>query len=162
MTLTDYIGTLTITQGAGAGSRIRLLPWQRRFLRGAFAVEGDAALSIARGNGKSTIVAAIACAVVDGPLRQRRAEVVCVASSFSQGKIIFEHVIAFLETVGHDLTDRRLWRVRTRRTSQRSSTRRQGRGCGALGAIRSGRDRLAAGEAAEAVRLALRGGGMRD
>ena len=111
MTLLDYIGTLTITQGAGAGSRIRLLPWQRRFLRGAFKVEGDAALSVARGNGKSTLVAAVACAVVDGPLRQPRAEVVCVASSFAQGRIIFEHVLAFLERAGHDLTDRRLWRV---------------------------------------------------
>ena len=111
MTLTDYIEGLTITQGAGAGSLIRLLPWQRRFLRGAFAVEGDAALSVARGNGKSTIVAAIACAVVDGPLRQPRAEVVCVASSFSQGRIIFEHCLAFLDSVGHDLSDRKLWRV---------------------------------------------------
>ena len=111
MTLTDYISTLKITQGAGSGSLIRLLPWQRRFLRGAFAVEGVAALSIARGNGKSTLVAAIACAVVDGPLRQSRAEVVCVASSFAQGRIIYEHVLAFLDSVGHDLTDRRLWRV---------------------------------------------------
>ena len=82
MTLLDYIGTLTITQSAGTGSRIRLLPWQRRFLRGTFMVERDAALSIARGNGKSTIAAAVACAVVDGPLRQPRAEVVCVPSSF--------------------------------------------------------------------------------
>ena len=111
MTLTDYIAALTITQGAGAGSLIRLLPWQRRFLRGAFAVEGDAALSVARGNGKSTIVAAIACAVVDGPLRQSRAEVVCVASSFSQGKIIYEHVLSFLEALGRDLSNRKQWRV---------------------------------------------------
>ena len=111
MTLLDYIGTLTITQGAGAGSLIRLLPWQRRFLRGAFRVEGDAALSVARGNGKSTLVAAIACAVVDGPLRQPRAEVVCVASSFAQGRIIYEHVLAFLESAGHDLTARKVWRV---------------------------------------------------
>ncbi|MCY4468373.1 MAG: terminase large subunit [Thiotrichales bacterium] len=111
MTLTDYISGLTVTQGAGAGERIRVLPWQRRFLRGAFTVEGDAALSIARGNGKSTLVAAIACAVVDGPLRQPRAEVVCVASSFAQGRIIFEHVRAFLEATGRDLGDRSTWRV---------------------------------------------------
>ena len=39
MILLDYIGTLTITLSAGTGSRMRLLPWQRRFLRGAFAVE---------------------------------------------------------------------------------------------------------------------------
>ena len=111
MTLTEYISTLTITQGAGAGSLIRLLPWQRRFLRGAFAVDGDASLSISRGNGKSTLVAAIACAAVDGPLRQPRAEVVVVASSFAQGRIVFEHVIAFLHALGHDLSDRTLWRV---------------------------------------------------
>jgi len=111
VTLADYIAGLTITQGAGAGKPIRLLPWQRRFLRGAFAVDGDASLSIARGAGKSTIVASIACAVVDGPLRQSRAEVVCVASSFAQGRIIFEHVRAFLEAAGHDLSDRRAWRV---------------------------------------------------
>ena len=111
MSLTDYVGSLTITQGAGAGARIRLLPWQRRFLRGAFAVEGDAALSIARGCGKSTIVAAVACAVVDGPLRQPRAEVVAVASSFAQGRIIFEHCKAFLEALGRNLGDRSTWRV---------------------------------------------------
>ena len=109
--LAGYIAGLTVTQGAGAGERFRVLPWQRRFLRGAFAVEGDAALSIARGNGKSTLVSAIACAVVDGPLRQSRAEVVCVASSFAQGRIIFEHVRAFLEAAGRDLGDRKTWRV---------------------------------------------------
>lgn len=111
MTLAEYIGSLTITQGAGVGERFRVLPWQARFLKRAFAVEGDAALSISRGNGKSTLVAAIAAAVVDGPLRQPRAEVVCVASSFSQGKIIYEHVRAFLEAAGRDLSDRRTWRV---------------------------------------------------
>ena len=36
---------------------------------------------------------------------------VCVASSFAQGRIIFEHVIAFLDALGHDLSDRRTWRV---------------------------------------------------
>ena len=111
MTLTEYIATLTITQGAGAGAPIRLLSWQKRFLRGAFAVDGDAALSISCGNGKSTLVAAIACGVIDGPLRQSRAEVVCVASSFAQGRIIFEHVIAFLDALGHNLSDRKQWRV---------------------------------------------------
>ena len=111
MTLADYIGSLTITQGAGTGEPFRLLPWQRRFIRGAFAVEGDSAIAISRGNGKSTLVSAIACAVVDGPLRQPRAEVVCVASSFAQGRIVFEHCRAFLETSGRDLSDRKTWRV---------------------------------------------------
>ena len=111
MSLAAYIGSLTISQGAGTGEPFRVLPWQRRFLRGAFGVEGDSALSISRGNGKTTLVAGIACAVVDGPLRQARAEVVCVASSFAQGRIIFEHVIAFLRGRGHDLSDRKRWRL---------------------------------------------------
>ena len=111
MTLAAYIEGLTITQGAGTGEPFRLLPWQRRFLRGAFGVEGDSALSISRGNGKSTLVAAIACAVVDGPLRAPRSEVVCVASSFAQGRVIFEHCRAFLEAAGRDLSNRREWRV---------------------------------------------------
>ena len=54
------------------------------FHRGAFSVRGDVALSVGRGNGKSALVAGIACATIDpgGPLRQRRAETVIVASSF--------------------------------------------------------------------------------
>lgn len=106
MTLADYIASLRITQGDGTGEPFRVLPWQRRFLRGAFGVEGDSALSIAGGNGESTLVAAIACAVVDGPLRAPRSEVVCVASSFAQGRVIFEHVRAFLEAAGRQLEAR--------------------------------------------------------
>ena len=111
MTLTDYIASLTITQGAGAGAPIRLLRWQRRFLRGFERTDGDCALGVSGGAGKSTIVSAIACAVVNGPLRQPRAEVVCVASSFAQGRIIFEHVIAFLQALGRDLSDCKTWRL---------------------------------------------------
>ncbi len=111
--LLDYLGRLTVTQGEGAGEAFRVLPWQSRFIKGAFAVSGDAALSVGRGNGKSALVAGIACATLDpeGPLRQRRAETVIVASSFEQGRIDFEHVHAFMETRGFDLSDRKRWRV---------------------------------------------------
>ena len=106
--LIEYLSGLTITQGEGAGERIRLFPWERRFIRGAFAQNADAALSIGRGNGKTCLMAGIATAFVDGPLRQPRAEVVVVASSFSQGKIAFDHAKAFL---GEKLQDKRTWRV---------------------------------------------------
>ena len=66
-----------------------------------------------RGNGKSALLAAVACATVDGPLVQRRAETVCVASSFGQSRVIFEHVLAFLRPVierdGTGKKDR--WRI---------------------------------------------------
>ena len=97
--LASYIETLTITQGRYAGQPFTLLPWERRFLRGAFR-DGvmDASLSLARGGGKSTFCAAIAAATVDvgGPLVQPRASNVVVASSFLQAKIAFDHVLAFM------------------------------------------------------------------
>ena len=111
--LVKYIQGLTITQGQGRGEPFRLLPWERRFVKGAFSTSGDAALSIARGGGKTTLIAGIGAASVDddGPLCEPRAETVICASSFDQGKIDFVHIIAFLTEKGHDLTDRKKWRV---------------------------------------------------
>ena len=106
--LVDYIQRLEITQGANLGERFKLLPWERSFIDGAFAVSGDAALSVARGNGKSTLLAAVAAAFIDGPLRQPRAEVIIAASSFAQARISFDHVRAF---IGSKLEDRETWRV---------------------------------------------------
>ena len=98
--LIKHIEGLEVSQGQGVGDPLRLFPWERRFLRGAFAPDvSTAALSVARGNGKSTLLAAVADAVVDGPLVQRRGETVVVASSFSQSRIIFEHVLSFLGPV---------------------------------------------------------------
>ena len=97
-TLLDWIGALTVTQGRLAGQPFVVLPWQRRFLRGAFA-DGvsSAAVSMGRGNGKSAFTAAIVTAAVAGPLARARADVVCVASSFTQARIIYEHTLAFLQ-----------------------------------------------------------------
>ncbi len=110
--LAAYIGQLTLTGGDHDGAPFTVLGWERRFLKGAFAKPGPAALSVARANGKSALVAAIATAMVDpgGPLHGRRREAVCVASSFSQSRIIFEDVLHFLRE-RHDLRDRRTWRL---------------------------------------------------
>ena len=110
--LVGYLGGLVLSGGDHDGARFVVLPWERRFVRGAFAVAGPAALSVARGNGKSALVAGIATAVVDpdGPLHGPRREAVVVASSFDQSRIIFEDVMAFLRAK-HDLTDRKLWRI---------------------------------------------------
>ena len=106
--LLDYLGTLRITQGRHAGECLTVLPWQRQFLRMAFGAPGDASLSVARGNGKSTFVAALGCAFLDGPLRQPRAEVVIVASSFLQARIVFDHLLGFM---GERVGDRKVWRL---------------------------------------------------
>ena len=110
--LVDYLGGLVLAGGDHDGQPFAVLPWERRFVRGAFAVSGPAALSVARGNGKSALVAGIASAVVDpdGPLHGPRREAVAVASSFDQSRVIFEDVLSFLRAK-HDLGDRKLWRV---------------------------------------------------
>ncbi|MCY3701497.1 MAG: terminase large subunit [Rhodospirillales bacterium] len=93
----QYIEGLTIGQGRHAGSPFKVLPFQKRFLNGAFAAGiGEAAWSLARGGGKSTTTAAIGCAALDGPLAQPDAEVLIVASSHEQGQIVFRHCLRFL------------------------------------------------------------------
>ncbi len=94
-----YIQGLKIGQGRRSGLSFELMPWQGRFLRGAFGQDGDAALSMARGGGKTSFAAAIACAAVDagGPLVQPMAETLLIASSFDQGLISYRHMLHFLE-----------------------------------------------------------------
>ena len=112
-----YLGTLTVTQGRRAGDPLTVLPWQRRFIAGAFA-EGvqSAALSVGRGNGKTAILSGIAAATLDGPLAVPRGETVIVASSFGQARIAFDHVRAFM---GDRLRDRTRWRIQD--TAQQAS-----------------------------------------
>ena len=110
--LIEYLAGLVLVGGDHDGEPFTVLPWERKFVRGAFAVKGPAALSVARGNGKSAVVAGIAAAVVDpgGPLHGNRREAVAVASSFDQSRVIFEDVLAFLRS-RHDLGARATWRV---------------------------------------------------
>ena len=83
--LISYVGQLTVTQGRLSGQPFDVLPWQRRFVRGAFAPGiQSAALSVARGNGKTALLSGIAAATLDGPLMVPRGETVIVASSFEQ------------------------------------------------------------------------------
>ena len=110
--LIAYLGGLTLAGGDRDGEPFTVLAWERRFVRGAFGQSGHAALSVGRGNGKSALVAGIAAAVADpdGPLHGNRREAVCVASSFDQGRVIFEDVLSLLRG-RYDLADRKVWRV---------------------------------------------------
>ena len=110
--LIRFLSGLTLTGGDADGEPFEVLAWERRFVRGAFRGPGDAALAVARGNGKSAVCAGIATAMADptGPLHGTRRECVCVASSFDQSRVIFEDVLGFLRA-RHDLGDRKVWRV---------------------------------------------------
>ena len=118
--LIEWIGGLIVTQGDGAGGPFPVIPWERRFLKGVFAPGVEtAALSVARGNGKTALVAAIGAAAVGGPLAQPRAETALVASSFAQARIAFDHVLAFLKPQIE--ANPRDWRVQD--NAQRASIR---------------------------------------
>ena len=109
--LAEYVGGLTLAGGDHDGEPFTVLPWERRFLSGAFRQPGDAGLSVARGNGKSALLAAVGCAVVDpeGPLTGTRREVMVIAASFQQGRVIYEDVLSLLGG-RYDLEDRKRWR----------------------------------------------------
>ena len=110
--LIGEIESLTITQGQGVGTPMRLFKWEKRFIRGAFAQDvQSAALSIARGNGKTALCAAIATTAIDGELRQARGETIIVASSLNQAKIAFDHVLAFLRARHGGELDKKIWQV---------------------------------------------------
>ena len=109
--LLDHIAGLTTNQGWNRGQPFTVFPWQRRFLGGCWGqefVQGDAALSVARGAGKTTLIATIGKATLDGPLVEERGETVIVAPSLSQARITFNHVKYFM---GSALDDRKTWRV---------------------------------------------------
>ena len=108
--LIDWLQTLPVTQGEGAGRPLEILPWQRDVVADLQRDDIQSmALSVGRANGKSTLLASIAAASIAGPLVQPRADTVVVAASFMQSRIIFEHTLAFLSD--RIAEDRKRWRI---------------------------------------------------
>ena len=92
------IETLPVTQGKYIGERVKLMPFQKRFIRGAFKNGVDtAALTCARANGKSTLIALIVTAFLLDEDTAYNADIVVIASSFNQSRIIFDAVKRTLE-----------------------------------------------------------------
>ena len=94
----EALGKLKVTTGAHAGENFEVLPWQSKFIKGAFRPSiTQAACSVARGNGKSELASGLACCAFlpDFPLVQPYGETVCIGSSFTQAKIIFDSCIRF-------------------------------------------------------------------
>ena len=98
--LLDFVSRLEITQGRVAGQRFTVLPWQRRFVRGAFR-DGvsSAALSVARGNGKTTLVAV---AALVGPLAQARNAVTFPVGLHDRARDGWEALLAIGQVAGAD------------------------------------------------------------
>lgn len=87
------------------GQAFRCLPYQKRFLRGAFRPGVlRAGLSLARGGGKTGLASALALDSIRpvGALHVDGGETVVIAASFQQARLTFEAVLRSLELLGED------------------------------------------------------------
>ena len=90
-----WLGDLKVTEGPLAGEPFKMLPFQRRFVRGMMgAVESG--LSVGRGNGKSTLCGGVGGCALAGPMAVPRGQIAMIASSFTQAKIALMHGRWFL------------------------------------------------------------------
>ena len=95
--------SVPVGDGDLRGQPFRCLPYQRRFLRGAFKPGIiRAGLSLARGGGKTGLASALCldCIRPMGTLHSEGFEAVLIASSFQQARLGFEAVLTSLELLG--------------------------------------------------------------
>jgi phage terminase large subunit-like protein len=101
-----FIESLPVTKGFGVGEPIKLLPFQLKWIEAVYA-EGDdakrlvreAMLSVARGNGKTVLIAGLCLAHLIGPESEPRGECYSAAATKEQAAIIFEEMAAWIRRV---------------------------------------------------------------
>src|SRR5262245_13119523 len=101
-----FIETLPVTSGPLAGSLFKLRPWQKRFIRAVYKTDKGgsrivrtAVLSMGRGNGKTTLAAALALSHLVGPEAESRGEVCSAANDRFQAGRIHAEMTAIIERV---------------------------------------------------------------
>jgi phage terminase large subunit-like protein len=104
-----FIETLTVPSGTGAGKRFKLDKWQKDFIRDIYEpqrilpdgsqrrVVRRAILSIARKNGKTALIAAIALAHLVGPVAEVHGEIYSAANDRDQASIVFKFAKQIVE-----------------------------------------------------------------
>ena len=94
----EEIGQLTVTMGDLRAQPFVVLPWEEEFIRGMCS-HSISLLTVARGNGKTSLIAAIVTTALTpgGALHRPRGKTVIVASSLDQAKECFSHVFYFME-----------------------------------------------------------------
>ena len=102
-TLIASLESAPIGDGDLIGQPFRCLPYQRRFLRGAFRPRViRAGCSLARGGGKTGLASALALDSIRpaGALHREGGETIVIASAFQQARLAFEAVLRSLELLG--------------------------------------------------------------
>ena len=104
-----FIEALTVPSGTGAGKRFKLDEWQKEFIRDIYEpqrvmpdgsqrrVVRRAILSIARKNGKTALIAAIALAHLVGPVAEVYGEIYSAANDRDQASIVFKFAKQIVE-----------------------------------------------------------------
>lgn len=101
----DFIEQLTVPSGKGQGKPFKLRPWQKKFIRecyepthrdGRRAVR-RAILSMARKNGKTALIAAIALAHLVGPEAIPNGEIYSAANDRDQAAIVYRFAKQMVE-----------------------------------------------------------------
>jgi len=95
---------LPCSAGPLAGTLFKLRPWQKKFIRAVYRTDKagnrlvrTAVLSLGRGNGKTTLAAALALCHIAGPESESRGEVYSAANDRWQASRIFSEVVAMIE-----------------------------------------------------------------
>lgn len=89
-----------VPEGPLVGKPMRLMPFQKRFIRDVYdnpAGTSQGILSIARKNGKSALIAALALAHIVGPEARRNSQVVSGARSRKQAAIVFNLALKMVD-----------------------------------------------------------------
>ncbi|SCW36786.1 Phage terminase-like protein, large subunit, contains N-terminal HTH domain [Sphingobium faniae] len=97
-----FLGTLPIVAGLKAGEKMEVLDFQERFVRGVYAeTEGErlvrlAGLSVARGNGKSGLLAGLGLAHLLGPMMEPYGECYAAALDREQASVLYRMTCAYI------------------------------------------------------------------
>ncbi len=102
-----FLRSLPIVSGLLAGERMELLDFQERFVRAVYGPLDDlgrrrvrlAALSVARGNGKSALLAGLSLAHLLGPMVEPHGECYAAALDREQAGVLYRQSRAYIEAV---------------------------------------------------------------
>src|SRR5215831_1458237 len=107
-----FVESLTVSSGKFARTKLKLRPFQRRFIEDIYRTVEDgrrpvrtAVLSVGRRNGKTQLAAALALAHLCGPEQEMRGEVYSAANDRQQAGRIFAEMVALVQR--HELLNAR-------------------------------------------------------
>ncbi|MGE9007048.1 terminase large subunit [Leptospira interrogans] len=100
-----FLRSLPIVSGLKAGEKLKLLEFQETFVRGVYGSVDDlgrrrvrlAALSVARGNGKSAMLAGLGLAHLLGPMMEPHGECYAAALDREQAGVLYRMTRAYIE-----------------------------------------------------------------